>query len=185
MATAKTNSTTQARTTKPRATAPATAQRPVEEPVERIVPKEIDVNQYVTVRNGFHGLLVYVSKHTGEVFEWSAFGDEQEMTLAELKSAKSSAKGFFSNNWFMFDEPWIIDYLGVRKFYENALSLDEFERLFSKKPEEITKIVSKMSDGQKRSIKYLAAEKIRNGEIDSRKLIASLEKLLGTRLIED
>lgn len=151
---------------------------------ERPVAKEIDVNQYVRVKNGFHGHLVYKSPHTGEVFEWGAFGDEQDMQLSELKSAKNSSKGFFINNWFMFDDPWVIDYLGVRMFYKNALTLDEFDTLFDKSPEEVADIISEMSDGQKSSVKYYASEKIRNGEIDSRKMIATLEEALGVQLIE-
>ena len=80
-----------------------------------IIPKDIDASQFVTVRNGFQGKLVYVSKRTGETFIWEEFGSEQEMELRELRNAKNSYKTFFVNNWFMFDEDWIVDYLGVRK----------------------------------------------------------------------
>ena len=57
--------------------------------------KDIDLNQYITVRNGFQGQLVYKSKHTGEVFVWDSFGAEQDIELMELKRAKSSNKKFF------------------------------------------------------------------------------------------
>ena len=69
------------------------------------VKKELDPNMYVTVKNGFNGTLVYKSKKTGERFIWNAFGDEQEMELSELKSARNSSKAFFVNNWFLFDDP--------------------------------------------------------------------------------
>lgn len=156
----------------------------VTEAREKISPKEIDPHQYVVVRNGFQGKLVYTSKRTGERFVWDDFGSEQEMELMELKNAKNSSKKFFINNWFMFDEGWIIEYLGVRQYYKNALKIDTFDDLFKKSPSEIEKTVSKISDGQKRSVAYRAKELIANGEIDSNKAIAALEKSLGIELIE-
>lgn len=155
-----------------------------EKTVKPIVPKDIDPKQYVTVRNGFQGRLVYVSKHTGERFVWGRFGDEQEMELRELKNAKNSYKKFFENNWFMFDEDWIVDYLGVQRFYRNAVRIEDFDEIFQKDAETISQIVSGMSDGQKKSVAYRARVLIADGAIDSNKAIVALEESLGVELIE-
>lgn len=151
-----------------------------------IVAKEIDQNQIVVVLNGFNGTLIYESPRTHEVFKWNSFGDEQEMELRELRNAKSAAKNFFANNWFMFDEEneWVIDYLGLKQYYKNAIKIDEFESVFKKSPSEIEKIISKLSAGQKKSIAYRARQLVVSGEIDSRKTIAALENSLGVDLIE-
>ncbi len=162
----------------------ASATPAVTEPEKPVVVKEIDPHQYVTVRNGFQGMLIYKSKRTGEKFIWSEFGEEQEMELRELKDAKNSSKKMFINNYFMFDEDWIIDYLGVRNYYQNGLHIEDFDNLFKKSPAEIKRIVSKMPSGQKNSISYRAKQLILNGEIDSRKTIAALEDALGIELIE-
>lgn len=156
-----------------------------ETPVEqrKIVPKDIDPNQYVPVRNGFRGRLIYISPRTGERFDWSEFGDMQEMELRELQNAKSSKKKFFQNNWFMLDD-WVVDYLGVRQYYKNSVPIDEFDDLFKKSPSEIKKILSKVPDGQKRSIAYRARELIRDNKIDSLSVISALEESLGVELIE-
>lgn len=151
---------------------------------EPIVPKDIDPNQYVTVRNGFQGTLVYESPRTHEIFLWEGFGTEQEMELRELKNAKNSKKKFFINNWFMFDESWIIDYLGVGQYYKHAISIDDFDNIFTMSPAQIKKVVSEMSAGQKKSVIYRAAQLIKEGEIDSRKVINALEEALGVELIE-
>lgn len=156
-------------------------QKPVE---EKIIPKDIDMTQYVVVRNGFQGTLVYVSPRTGEKFVWDGFGAEQEMELRELRNAKAASKRFFEDNWFMFDEDWIIDFLGVRQYYKNAIPLDKFDEVFKKTPAEIKKALSAMSLGQKKSIAYRASELITSGDIDSRKTIAALEDALGVELIE-
>ena len=149
-----------------------------------IVPKDIDPEQYVTVRNGFQGRLVYVSKHTGERFVWDQFGAEQEMELRELKNAKNSYKKFFENNWFMFDEDWIVDYLGVQRFYRNAVRIEDFDEIFQKDAKTISEIISDMSDGQKKSVAYRARVLIADGAIDSNKAITALEESLGIELVE-
>ena len=149
-----------------------------------IVPKEIDPNQYVTVINGFQGRLVYISKHTGERFIWDEFGAEQDMELSELKRAKSSNKKFFVNNWFMFNEQWIIDYLGLNQYYKYAVKIEDFDKLFEMSVSELEDTLGKMSDGQKKSVAYRARQLIAEGKIDSNKVITTLEKCLNTELID-
>lgn len=149
-----------------------------------LTPKETDPNQIVTVRNGFQGRLVYKSKRTGERWAWDEFGAEQDMELSELKNARNSNKKYFINNWFMFDEDWIVDYLGMRQYYKNSLPIQDFDKLFEKSSSEIEKVVSKLSDGQKKSVAYRAKQLISEGGIDSNKVITTLEKCLGTELVE-
>lgn len=155
-----------------------------EEKKEKPVVKDIDVHEYVTVRNGFQGRLVYISRRTGERFVWSDFGDEQEMELLELKNAKNSSKKFFINNWFMFDEEWIPKYLGVGQYYKYAIGIDNFDELFELSPDEIYNRISKLSNGQKRSVAYRARMLIADGGIDSNRVIKALEKALETDLVE-
>lgn len=149
-----------------------------------LVPKDIDPSQYVAVRNGFQGRLVYKSKRTGERFVWDSFGAEQDMELSELRNARNSNKKYFINNWFMFDEPWIVDYLGMGKYYRFAISIQDFDKLFTKPASEIEKTIANLSDGQKQSVAYRAKQLISEGGIDSNRLIATLEKCLGIELIE-
>jgi len=166
------------------APAAAVEDKAAEQPEKKIVPKEIDLNQYVIVKNGFQGRLVYKSSRTGEKFVWDGFGSEQEMELRELRNAKNTSKKFFINNWFMFDEDWIIDFLGVRQFYKNAIKITDFDDTFKKTPAELKKIIDKLSDGQKKSFAYRARELVVAGEIDSLKVISTLEEALGVELIE-
>lgn len=156
------------------------------EPEEKrsFVPKEIDQHQIVTVRNGFQGRLVYKSRKTGERFVWEGFGDEQDMEIGELRNAKSSNKKYFEHNWFMFDEAWIADYLGMSKYYRFAIPISEFDKFFDKPAEDLESALDKLSDGQKRSVAYRARQLISEGSIDSNKTIAVLEKCLGVELVE-
>lgn len=148
------------------------------------VKQNLDPNMIVTVRNGFHGTLVYVSKHTQEQFVWSEFGDEQDMDLHELKNAKNASKKFFENNWFLIEDPAVIEYLGVAQYYKNALRYDEFDDIFHKEPDEIKAIISNLSAGQKKSVTYRAKQLISEEAIDSIKVINALEESLSVDLIE-
>lgn len=148
------------------------------------VPKEIDPHQIVTVRNGFQGRLVYKSRKTGERFVWESFGAEQDMEIGELRNAKGSNKKYFINNWFMFDEPWIPDYLGVAQYYKFAIPIDGFDRFFEKPASELEEDISKLSDGQKQSVAYRARQLIKAKAIDSINVIEVLEKNLGIELVE-
>lgn len=148
-----------------------------------IVAKEVDPSQLVTVRNGFRGRLVYISPRTGERFEWDGYGDEQDMELRELKTAKASAKKFYEENWFLLDD-WVIRYLGVESCYKNALNPEEFDRLFSADPDELRARISEMSEGQRDSVAYRAKELISEKRLDSLRVIGVLEDALGIDLIE-
>ena len=149
-----------------------------------LLPKDVDDSQYITVRNGFQGQLVYKSRKTGELYIWSEFGDEQEIELRELKNAKNSSKDFFVNNWFMFNDSWVVDYLGVRQYYKNAITIDEFDSLFSLPASELKKALLEMTDGQKKSVAYRATELITDKKIDSISTIDTLEEVLNVELIE-
>lgn len=148
------------------------------------VKQELDPNMFVTVKNGFNGTLVYKSRKTGERFIWQAFGDEQEMELSELKSARNSSKAFFVNNWFLIDDPAVIEWLGMTQFYKNALNSKSFDKLFEQSPEQIKKSVSALPAGQKKSVAFRAKQLIADGVIDSIKVINALEDSLSVELIE-
>jgi hypothetical protein len=143
-----------------------------------------DPHQIIIVRSGFNGLLTYTSPKTGEQFVWDEMGSYQEMELGELRTAKNAAKGFFENNWFMFDEEykWVVEYLGVTQYYKNAVSLEDFDDIFTKPIDEIESIIKNMSYGQKQTLAYRARQKVVDGEIDSKKVIATLEKSLNISL---
>ena len=131
-------------------TKPASEVTEVKEQVEKKeykVRTELDPSMYVTVKNGFNGTLVYKSKKTGERFIWDAFGDEQDIELAELKSARNSYKPFFINNWFLFDDPEVIEWLGMGQYYKHALNSENFDKIFKKSPEEIKQFVEENEIG--------------------------------------
>ena len=141
-------------------------------------------DDYVTVRNGFQGKLVYKSSKTGEKYVFDHFGDEHDMEIQELKKARNDSKKFFQRNWFLIDDPEVIEYLELTEYYKNALAYDEFDRIAEMTADEIEERMSRVSDGQKTAVAFHARKLIADGKIDSMKAIAALEKGLGVQLIE-
>lgn len=164
--------------------ADVTAEAKAESKASVKVKETLDPHSYVTIRNGFNGKLVYISKRTGERLVWDTFGAEQEIELQELKNAKNSSRAFFENNWFMIDDPEVVASLGVERYYKNALNYEDFDTIFELTPSEIEKKIAVLSNGQRRSVAYRARQKIADGEIDSMRVIDALEKSLAIELVE-
>lgn len=147
--------------------------------------RELPLNTLVEVKNGFNGKLVYVSKkNAGYTVVFDSFGDSEYFELQELVSARNSYKKFFINNWFLIDDHEILEFLNVEKYYENAISNEDFDKIFTKSEKEIIKTVDSMSKGQKDTLTYRAKQLIDEGVVDSIKLIDVLERVLETELVE-
>lgn len=153
---------------------------------ERIKPVDIDMHQYIAVINGFNGMLDYWSKRTGEIIHWDSFGEEQYVELIDLQMAKGTARKFFENNWFQFKEEdeWVIDFIGVRQYYKNSITKEEFDQIVARPADEVEQIISKLPKGQKDIYAVYARERIEDGTIDSRKVIAALERALEVQFNE-
>lgn len=187
MATKKTTSTAKT-TSKTSTTKEKAVAEPQAEPVEQVqqykVRAEIDDRTVVTVKNGFPGVLAYVSRKTGEEFIWPEYSSELEMEYSELKAVRNTKKAYFENNWFLIDDPNVLDCLGVSQFYRYASRNFGFEKLFDKTPAEIKADVAEMNSEQKRSVSYRARQLIKEGTLDSIKKITALEEALGVELVE-
>lgn len=161
--------------------APVQSGAPVAKPRVR---KSLDPNMYVPVKNGFHGRLVFKDKVTGEEYEWADFGDEIDITLNTLQKARSGQRRFFSDNWFLIDDPEVIEYLNVSQYYKNALNFDEFDTIFGLPKDKLVERVRALSNGQKRGVGFAARQKIEAGDLYDLNIIKALESELGVELIE-
>jgi hypothetical protein len=146
--------------------------------------KKFNANSLVAVKNGFMGKLVYVSPKTGEVFVWDAFGDERELEIGELKAAKAVAKGFFAKHWFIFEDPEVMEFLGVGDYYKNHV---EAETLLKMAPAEIEAACAKLTPEQRRTLSrrvWVLCNGENAVELDSIRTLNALEAALGMTLRE-
>ena len=148
-----------------------------EEPVRR---KQIPLDTMVACTNLFPGTLIYISrKQNGYEITWENQGDVDYLELGELVSMRNSQRAFFEKNWVGIDDDEILEYLGVSKFYNHALTYDELNELLDLPFNEMSEKIKLMPKGMRSNLKIQLAKKIRNKEIDSIKTIDFLKSELG------
>lgn len=151
--------------------------------VKKSKPK-LNLTDSILVKNGFYGRLIVHLPKAGYDIIFDNFKDEDYIELAELKTLRNSSPKLFKSGWLIIDDPDVIEFLTLEGLYKNTLSLDEMCNIFMLSSEELVEKILNMSDGQKKSVTYKALELIETGEIDSRKIIESLEQALNTQLVE-
>lgn len=164
----------------------------IQEPViekEKLPINNLPLFTKVWVRSNCYGELIYISQKT-----WDNFGSRQPMTLEELITMRNTYIKFFTKNLIIiegfqdaeyaqtYSVEEILEYLQVSQYYKSSLCPDNLEEVFRMTPDKIEECVPNMSSGVKSAITIRANELITNGQLDSMKLVTSLEKALGCEL---
>ncbi|MDF2588219.1 MAG: hypothetical protein K0S41_2060 [Anaerocolumna sp.] len=153
------------------------------------VKKKIPLDTMIPCRSGVQGKLVYVSTRiNGYRVDWEDYGSIEYIELSELISMRNTGKSFYVNNWVFFEDTDeytatdVYNFLEVSKYYENAIVGEDLDKIFTMTPEEIIKLVSKLSRGVKDNIAAKARILIDNKEFDSGNRIDALQKALDVEL---
>ena len=153
----------------------------------------LDDSVLIRVKSNTYGQLIYVNKRTGDRTEWSRFGEEQSVTMGDLRAMKGTQLPFFSDQMIVVtgcdDERHpdltpaeIYDALLVSRYYKNIVDPDNFGRIFSASEDETRQWVSQMSSNARMNLIVALNAAIRNGTLDSLRKIKLFEDLLGCEL---
>ena len=130
------------------------------------------------------GKLTYVSKRMqGLTLEWSEFGDEQSIELAELQAMRNSAPTFFEQNWILIDDDDVLKFLHADRYYSAIKSLDDFYAVLEMSPSQIAEVVPKLSNGLKRALSVIALKQYQEGVFDSISKMRALEMATGINIV--
>lgn len=144
-----------------------------------IIKEKRDLSEMILVKNNTQGKLVYVSKrNAGYEIEWDCFGSDNYMELSELVSMRNSYPRYFQDCWVVIDDKSVIEYLGVEKYYENMIDMSNFDDIFSQTPSQLIKTLGKLPETMKKSVSKRAKQLINTGELDSIKIIKTIEEIL-------
>lgn len=156
------------------------AKKPVEKKAAPIIKKTLPLDMMVACTNLFPGTLVYISrKQVGYEIVWENQGDVDYIELGELVSMRNSQRAFFEKNWIGIDDEDVLEYLGVQKYYDHALSYEEFNELLDMPFSEMAEKIRLLPKGMKENFKIQVSKKIKNKEIDSIKVVDFLKSELG------
>ena len=137
--------------------------------------QKLPADTLVECQNITMGKLTYKSnRQNGYKIVWSNPGDIEEIELGELVSMRNSQPKFFSKNWIGIDDPEIIEYLGVGKYYEGVPAFEDYENIFFQPIDEMKVTIANLPKGVKKTLAIKAADMINNGTIDSMKTVKYL-----------
>ncbi len=155
----------------------------------------LDDSALIRVKSNTFGKLVYINKRTGERTEWPNFGEEQSVTMADLRAMKGSQNDFYADNMVIItgcdDDRYmditpeeIYDALLVSKYYKDFLEPSKFGTLIQMNENEIRARVAQLSCNGRLNLIVALNNAIADGALDSIKKIRLFEELLNCDLAE-
>ena len=158
-----------------------------ESPVEPITnqevksnKKEIKLDEHTLIRfsNNTGGVLVYTSPRTSETWLLNNYGDEDTISVAELRTMRSNHPRFFSENWIRILDEDAISFLKLEKYYVNDIAPERMEELFDLPLDEFNTILDKATNSIRSLIFSQAKGKYMSGELTNTHIIKAIEKKL-------
>lgn len=147
--------------------------------------QDIDKNRLVPVMNVTNGALVYASKRTGAEYHFTNYGDIEYIEVSELLTMRSSAKAFIDEPHLIILDDEVIEYMGLRKQYNNLSNAQNIDVVFTFTNEEFEEVVNIAPKGIQVLIVSRAKTLYNEGTFDSVQKIRFLnEKFaieIGTR----
>ena len=155
----------------------------------------LDDSALIRVKSNTFGKLIYINKRTGDRTEWNHHGEEQSITMADLRAMKGTQNDFFADNMIIITgceddryddvEPAdIYDALLVSKYYKNMIDPDKFGTLFKMADDDIRARVAQMSKNARLNLVVALNTAINSGSLDSLRKIRLFEELLGCELAD-
>jgi len=149
---------------------------------------KIPLDTIIPVTSNYQGRLYFKSAKTmGYSVEWDSYGSTEYMELSELVGMRNTCRRFFEDNWIIIEDTedysaWeIYQFLKVDQYYNNILTPENIDELFKKDPSEVKKIISKLSNGMRDILRSKAKVMYDNKQLDSNKMIETLEKSLNIK----
>lgn len=141
-------------------------------------PKKFRDDDPIRCRSCTPGLLTFEGSKSNNVYRFMGINDVLEIDYKDVLSEVRSRSEYISRPMFVVeDEDFIEQNPYIKTLYEDMYPVEELEAIFDLAPSHISRVVNELPDGVKRSVESMAATKIKNGEIDSIKMIRTLEEI--------
>lgn len=149
----------------------------------------------IKVRSNFFGTLFYENKRTGDTVKWSEPGEDQIMTMHDLRAMKAEQMDFFRNQWIVIMGVAdgcdcratcedICKALVVEQHYKNYIEPSDYRSVCSWSEREIKERIPMLTVGAKENLIVALNGFIKDGTLDSLRKIKEFEEVLGCNLYE-
>lgn len=147
----------------------------------------------IRIRSGFYGKIYYKNPITREKIVFENQGDEQVVTLRELRAMRTSQPAFFKNQWIIIvgvadgedcsaSSYDILKSLAAGEYYKNFIDPVRFDEVCDWSESEIAEKIAMLSPGAKENLIVALNGFIKSGRLDSIKKIKAFEKALNCEL---
>ena len=149
-------------------------------PVKKELKKYAPTDR-IECRSVTGGGLILVGTKSQLQYEWEDYGDTAYVEFQDLQALQSRKSGFLVKPRFIIEDEELVEQWGsMLKPIYNKINNQDIDALFEEKPDRFEKILVKMPDGIKESVKTKTAQKIASGELYDIRLVKIIDELLGT-----
>lgn len=156
---------------------------PVEVKKETVEKKKFAPDEEVTCRAILVGITHILGKRTGSLYTFlgkdDTIGIEYRDLVAEVREG---SKSIFKPMIIVEDEDFVNEFPKLKTFYKNMYSPNEMKNILKKSANEIKALLPTLPPGIQSSLKGMAADMVRSGELDSVSVIKALDEVWGTQL---
>lgn len=153
-----------------------------EEKEKKPQKRQVSRDDYTTIMNGTSGRVKYSSDRTGQVWEFTEYGQTDEITVGELINIRNRYGTMLRDAWIIILDEDVVEYLGLKEMYKYTMTPDQLEKFFELNPEKVEEILSKAPHGVRQLVAGIAKQKYENDELYDVRKIKAIEESLNIEL---
>lgn len=146
-------------------------------------PRKFNADDMVTCRSVRNGVMQYVGRKTGDLYEWTDYGDVTDVAYSDLLAIKVNKSKFIYGPWFLIEDPEAVEALKLTELYEQFADYTDVESFLELPAAEMRRKLQNAPDGFKDTVARTAGLKIRDGRFDSVIKIKVIDDVLGKNLM--
>ena len=147
---------------------------------EAKTPRKFKEDDTVVCRSCTPGLMILEGARSGNIYRFMGVNDVLEVEYKDVLAELRGRTGYITRPMFIVeDEDFVQQNPYLKTIYDNMYPVSELEKIFELPASQIRRVIAGLPEGVQRSVESMAATKIRNEEIDSLRMIHTLEDIFG------
>lgn len=138
-------------------------------------------NDRIAVMSGSSGGVTHKGRN-GQVWKFKQFGQQDKIPYGELVSMKNVCPAVLEQGYILVLDKEVAEILGLSKVYENILTPQDIDSVFSKSAEELAGIIDNLPEGLKLAFISRARELYHQQKIYDIRVINIIQEKFGFSL---